>query len=148
MECLFALQQACSHTHPLPETDSDSGTAIPSMLSLVHGITKARSEVIMDHTHITEVLRRRHDSAVPAALPPTPSKRRSKRLASAAGMAKATPTAVENGVTPETWLEGVVMHVVGLGMPSNIQNQVLKIIQGVEDSVSGMDVAWKWVWHG
>jgi len=150
MECLLALQEACKPIHPLPDSASYSTVAVPSMLSLVHGITKARSEVIMDHTHITEVLRKLHGSAVPPVPPPTPpptpSKRRSKRLASAVGETKSTPITIEGGVAPKTWLEGVVMHVVGLGMPSDIQNQMLKIIQEVEDSVSWG--VWHWAWLG
>lgn len=55
-------------------------------------------------------------------------------------------TPLTGGVKYETtppqelgWLDGVVLHVVGLGMPSYVQNQLLQILRRVDSIVSEME---------
>ena len=141
INCLQALQAACSPVYPLP--DSTSGSQLPgtpSFLQLVHGVSKVWLEVGVDPSQICEVLRRLQDCIVPAP-PPTPSKRRSKRLASVS-RAEVTPISSGEDVAPKTWLEGVIMHGVCLGMPGYVQNQVLRLLSRVDDTVSDADGLW------
>ena len=145
LDTLQALQDACTSVYPSPNIQGPEGGTTPSILSLVHGITRCRLEISLDHTQINEVLGRLHQltllpSLVPTP-PPTPRKRRSKRLVNS-NNSKTTPptTGVMNQHTPScgmNWLEGVVMHVVGLGMPIYMQNQMLRLLNKIDNIVSG-----------
>lgn len=136
LDCLQALQDACSPVYSIPPHSKKSPVqTVPSALSLVQGITKVRLEVSLDPSQINDVLRKLFDCIVPDP-PPTPSKRRSKRIAGTTTGGVATPTAAEGTGPPRTWLDGLVVHVVGLGMPCNVQNQVLRLLDRVDDTVS------------
>lgn len=129
LDCLQALQEACKR--------SKVAKTLP-ILSLVNGITSSRLELSLDPAQINYILGRLFDQSIhsTSVLPtPPPTPRRSKR--------KAKTTPLTSGdrydATPTWdlgWLQFVVRHVVELGMPAYVQNQMLQLLDKVDDIVS------------
>lgn len=141
LECLAALQEACTSGHPLPNQPPSTPTKTghtpfyPPTLQLVQEIMNSKVDLLADSTHINFLLSKLHSSAsslIPP-MPATPSKRRSRRLATGSEVGVSSVDVVPGS---EGWLECVLTHIVSLGMPVYVQTQFLRVLDKVDHVVS------------